>query len=77
MKREDISTFDPQADFSIVERALPHWHQAGTVCFITWRLADSLPREARDRLDIEVETLLASENLAIDGWKEKLAQRGR
>ncbi len=24
---------------------LPHWHQDSTFCFITWRLADSLPAE--------------------------------
>jgi mannosylglucosylglycerate synthase len=24
---------------------LPHWHQDGVWCFITWRLADSLPQE--------------------------------
>jgi type I restriction enzyme R subunit len=35
--------FDPDAEYSVVERRLPHWSQAGTVCFITWRTDDSIP----------------------------------
>lgn len=38
-----IGIFDPKQDFSVVERRLPHWTQAGAVCFITWRTWDSLP----------------------------------
>lgn len=38
-----LHVFDPTAEFSIVERRLPHWSQAGTVCFITWRTIDSIP----------------------------------
>ncbi len=38
-----LQTFDPKADYSIIERKLPHWSQAGTICFITWRTADSIP----------------------------------
>ena len=36
-----LQTFDPKADYSIIERKLPHWAQAGTICFLTWRTADS------------------------------------
>src|SRR4026207_1122312 len=35
--------FDPEADFGVVERMLPRWMQAKTVCFITWRTWDSMP----------------------------------
>jgi putative transposase len=35
--------FDHDAEVQIVDRRLPHWSQAGTVCFITWRTQDSMP----------------------------------
>ncbi len=35
--------FDPREEFTVVERRLPHWSQAGTVCFITFRTWDSMP----------------------------------
>jgi|SRR5579872_3790024 len=40
--------FDQEADFSIVQRRLPHWSQAGAICFITWRTDDSLPKSVLD-----------------------------
>ena len=36
--------FDPEQDFQVFERRLPHWAQAGTLCFITWRTWDSIPK---------------------------------
>jgi putative transposase len=37
--------FDCRDDFQVVSRSrLPHWVQAGTISFITWRTWDSLPR---------------------------------
>jgi type I restriction enzyme R subunit len=38
-----MQTFDPKQDVLIVERRLPHWSQAGTLAFITWRTWDSIP----------------------------------
>ena len=35
--------FDRDADVAVVERRLPHWSQAGTIAFITWRTNDSMP----------------------------------
>jgi len=40
-----MQTFDPDQEFSIVNRALPHWSQAGTITFITWRTWDSMPKK--------------------------------
>ncbi len=40
----EIQPFDPQQDYSVMWRRLPHWSQAGTITFITWRTWDSLPR---------------------------------
>jgi len=63
MKRDDIQFFDPKADWSVVERALPHWSQPGAITFVTWRLADSLPREVLDSLDREIAAFLRSEGV--------------
>ena len=40
----DLEFFDPAREISRSQhRQLPHWSQAGTVAFITWRTWDSLP----------------------------------
>jgi type I restriction enzyme R subunit len=36
--------FDPKAEWSVVDRRLPHWSQAGAVCFLTRRTDDSMPK---------------------------------
>src|SRR6266568_3720210 len=38
-----IQIFDPEQEYAVIERRLPHWIQPGTVCFITWRTWDSIP----------------------------------
>jgi hypothetical protein len=35
--------FDPHQEARIVWRKLPHWSQAGVLCFITFRTFDSIP----------------------------------
>ncbi len=42
--RFPIQFLDPRQDVQIAERRLPHWSQAGVVCFITWRTWDSIPK---------------------------------
>ena len=41
--------FDPDDDLLITQRKLPHWAQDGSVVFITWRTADSMPKDALER----------------------------
>jgi 3-hydroxymyristoyl/3-hydroxydecanoyl-(acyl carrier protein) dehydratase/REP element-mobilizing transposase RayT len=44
----------PRADVRIANRGqLPHWDQTGATYFVTFRLADSLPEEARKRIEAE------------------------
>jgi putative transposase len=43
-----IQVFDPNQNFATIERRLPHWSQAGTVSFITWRTWDSIPKKVLD-----------------------------
>ena len=45
MQQSDLEFFDPAADCHVVERKLPHWIQAGALCFVTWRANDSLPAD--------------------------------
>jgi putative transposase len=40
----NIQVFDPQADYVVRERRLPHWSQPTTITFITWRTWDSIPQ---------------------------------
>ena len=75
MKKQDISAFDSENSFSILERRLPHWSQAGALCFITWRLADSLPNSVLQRLEVEIKELLVGEGLSAANWKSELARR--
>ncbi|MCU0782975.1 MAG: transposase [Verrucomicrobia bacterium] len=37
--------FDPKRPASISQRRLPHWQQEGATYFVTFRLADSLPKK--------------------------------
>jgi putative transposase len=48
-----LQFFDRQQDFTVAWRTLPHWSQAGTVCFLTWRTNDSLPKSLLEQLDRE------------------------
>ncbi len=64
---------DPRAFFSPsanIDRTrggnLPHWHQARKLQFITFRLADSLPREKLLRLAEEKEIFLSRKNEMTD-----------
>ena len=50
---DGLQFFDRKQEFSVAWKTLPHWAQAGTVCFITWRTADSLPAMVQDRITRE------------------------
>ena len=53
-----LQPFDPEADFGVRNRNLPHWRQDGATYFVTFRLGDSLPREKLDSLRAEREEWL-------------------
>jgi putative transposase len=38
-----VRFFDPAVEIAVTERRLPHWAQAGVLCFVTWRTWDSMP----------------------------------
>jgi REP element-mobilizing transposase RayT len=48
------------SSLKIRSRRLPHWEVEGAVYFVTFRLADSLPKKALQELDSEREDILAT-----------------
>ena len=77
MSRTDLTPllFDPQADFLISAQRLPHWSQAGTWSFITWRTNDSLPAEVVEEWRRTRDRWLISQGFdpKRDGWRQQLA----
>ena len=47
---DELQFFDRQQTYAVAWKTLPHWAQAGTVSFITWRTGDSLPAAAKRRI---------------------------
>ena len=43
--------YDPATTASVKKGHLPHWEQEGATYFITWRTADSIPREKAEYWD--------------------------
>jgi REP element-mobilizing transposase RayT len=64
-----FGTFDPAAEVEVTERNLPHWFQPGAAMFVTFRAADSLPRDVILRWRRELEQWLA-----IRGLPKELAE---
>ncbi len=72
VEKAEITFFDPNAERTVVEGGLPHWSQAGYVCFVTWRLNDSLPADVLERLDREIAKLLKDEGFDPNSdWKQQ------
>lgn len=70
----ELQYFDPKQGHTIAWKRLPHWAQAGVVCFITWRTRDSLPAEARERLSRGRREILLAFGLNPNGdWRRGLA----
>ncbi|MEQ8210264.1 MAG: transposase [Lacipirellulaceae bacterium] len=69
-----LQVFDPASEFTVVERKLPHWAQAGTVCFMTWRTIDSIPRSVLRRWRAEQDDWLWERRIdpRASDWKTQL-----
>jgi putative transposase len=71
----DLHFFDPRQEFTVLRRQLPHWAQAGTVCFLTWRVGDSLPNAAHRQMTAERAQVLLKNGLDPCGdWKSALSK---
>lgn len=53
-------------DIDVSYRNLPHWFQVGAAMFVTFRTADSLPREVLERMKREVVEWLSIRKLPIE-----------
>ncbi len=71
--------FNPIENVQCTRRTLPHWAQEGRTYFVTFRLADSMPREKREQIEAQRDAWMHSkgirsldeiENLSEDDRKE-------
>jgi putative transposase len=73
-----LQLFDPAQEYAVLQRRLPHWSQAGTVCFLTWRTWDSIPDSVLRIWLSERDAWLrrhAIDPLAVD-WRTKVRRLG-
>ncbi len=66
--------FDHDAELSIVDRRLPHWSQAGTICFVTWRTFDSMPNAVLEQWHTDRARWLKSHGIDPEdpSWRSQL-----
>src|SRR5436305_3959574 len=73
--------FDPKSELHVYEHCRPHWSQAGSVVFITFRTHDSIPREVIERWDREKQDWLQHRGYNAEAhWTvlvEKLSEKDR
>ena len=71
-----MQVFDPDQDYSVVQTRLPHWSQAGTITFITWRTWDSIPDRVLRQWQAERAAWLQRHgiNPAEEDWAARLNQ---
>jgi REP element-mobilizing transposase RayT len=50
---DDLQFFNPCEDIRFTANRLPHWQQKGAVYFVTFRLADAVPRHLRTQWESE------------------------
>jgi putative transposase len=73
----------PFVPFNLVEnvlrtrRTLPHWFQEGRTYFVTFRLADSMPREKREHLEAQRDAWMPSKGLRSLDEIENLSEEDR
>ncbi len=60
-----FGVFDKEAEIDRDRRFLPHWFQPGVATFITFRTADSMPREVVERWKQEIKSWLAKNGIVL------------
>jgi len=61
-----FAVFDPNRLTEIQRRHLPHWFQAGTAVFVTFRTEDSLPKSAVRRMQQTLLDWIKARNLPVE-----------
>ena len=71
--------FDPKQAFSVTQRRLPHWAQAGTLAFVTWRTWDSMPREVLEAWVADRDGWLRRHGVdpRTPDWRTRVRELGR
>jgi type I restriction enzyme R subunit len=66
--------FDSDAEVAVTERRLPHWAQAGTLCFITCRTWDSIPEGVAQAWARDRSAWLARNEIdpLDEGWQDRV-----
>jgi putative transposase len=74
-----MQTFDPKQELCIVSRRLPHWGQAGTLTFITFRTWDSIPKHVLDAWKALRDDWLRRHGIdaAAANWSQQVDRLGR
>lgn len=73
---DDIRFFDAHESYSVSWNKLPHWSQAGTLAFVTWRTADSIPKPVYLEFVSRRNKLLIDEGIDPSGdWQAALKLR--
>jgi putative transposase len=71
MNEREGGFFDPQSEVFISEQHWPHWLQAGTITFVTMRLADSIPADVIKCWDRERIVFLKQHGVSgFANWRE-------
>lgn len=72
----DLHFFDPHDSFTVLERRLPHWSQAGVVTFLTFRTRDSIPRDVLNRFHADRRNWLRMHRINPEriGWRDSIAK---
>lgn len=69
--------FNPDENVQRTRRTLPHWVQEGRTYFVTFRLADSMPREKREHLEAQRDAWIRAKGLRSLDEIENLSEDDR
>jgi REP element-mobilizing transposase RayT len=69
--------FNPVENIQRTRRKLPHWFQEGRTYFVTFRLADSMPREKREHLESQRDAWMHGKGLKSLDEIEHLSEEDR
>jgi putative transposase len=70
-----FNTLDRGREIDIRERNLPHWFQPGAAIFVTFRTADSLPRDVILRMERELDEWLSARGFPRELASSAVMQR--
>jgi putative transposase len=64
-EKTEFHAFDQSAEIEIRNRNLPHWFQPGAAIFVTFRTADSIPKDALHLMRRRFEDWLSCQSLPV------------